>query len=343
MQDFASVKRKKSKKDFEYGSEVNETGFQAGLRINEENSLIEEPVLEEEDNLESAPKGQTQVFNQEFKANDVLQMYLRDIGKKTMVTPAEEIELGKKIREGGKKEAELAKARLVQANLRLVVSIAKKYIGQGVLFMDLVQEGSLGLIRAAERYDYRKGFKFSTYATWWIRQTIIRCIANTARTIRIPVHMSDKIRQYKKARTELNIELGREPSLKELGKKMKLPVDKVMGIKKAMNKEPISLDLPIGEDLYLEDYVPDTETAAPHIRAADSLLHDNILEAMSVLTDREKEIIRERFGLSGGKGKTLDQLGQLFGFSKERIRQIEETALNKLRNSKQVEHLRDFI
>ncbi len=343
MLDFAKTKKKSKNKEFEYMPEGKD--LKANLDFVEDDDLLaEENLLEDEDGLQSGKKRErTQVFHQEFKANDVLQMYLRDIGRKTMVTPVEEIELGKKIREGSAKEAESAKAKLVQANLRLVVSIAKKYIGQGVLFMDLVQEGSLGLIRASERYDYRKGFKFSTYATWWIRQTIIRCIANTARTIRIPVHMSDKIRQYKKARTELNIELGREPSPKEIGKKLKLSADKVIGIKKAMSKEPISLDLPIGEDLYLEDYVPDTETAAPHTRAVDSLLHENILEAMSILTNREKEILRERFGLNGGKGKTLDQLGQLFGFSKERIRQIEETALNKLRKSKKIEHLRDFI
>jgi len=289
------------------------------------------------------PRKQEKFFNQEFKANDVLQMYLRDVGKKQMITQQEEIELGKTIREGAKEDANKAKARLVQANLRLVVSIAKKYIGQGVLFMDLVQEGSLGLIRAAERFDYRRGYKFSTYATWWIRQTIIRCIANTSRTIRIPVHMSDKIRQYKKAKVELTIQLGRDPSVKEMAQKLGISAEKVKNIKKAMNKEPVSLDLPVGEDLYLEDYVPDTETVAPHNRATDNLLHENVSDALKILSAREKEIISERFGLNGGKGKTLEQLGQLFGFSKERIRQIEEIALNKLRQSDRVGHLRDFI
>jgi len=343
MLDFAKTKKAKKDAEFEYLAEENNAEIDKELSTQGNLDFVEDDYDADEE-IESVKKTEpTQVFNQEFRANDVLQMYLRDVGRKSMVSPAEELELGRKIREGSRKEAELAKARLVQANLRLVVSIAKKYIGQGVLFMDLVQEGSLGLIRAAERYDYRKGFKFSTYATWWIRQTIIRCIANTARTIRIPVHMSDKIRQYKKARIELNVELGREPNIKEIAGKMQLPVDKVMGIKKAMNKEPVSLDLPIGEDLYLEDYVPDTEAAAPHARAVDSLLHENIIDAMSVLTNREKEILRERFGLNGGKGKTLEQLGQLFGFSKERIRQIEETAINKLRKSDKVEHLRDFI
>lgn len=283
------------------------------------------------------------VFHQEFKANDVLQMYLRDLGKKKMINTTEEIELGRKIREGSRQEAQKAKALLVQANLRLVVSIAKKYIGQGVLFMDLVQEGSLGLIRAAERFDYRKGYKFSTYATWWIRQTIIRSIANTSRTIRIPVHMSDKIRQYKKAKIELSMVLGREPNTEELAKKMSLSTDKVKSIKKAMNKEPMSLDLPIGEDIYLEDYVPDTAAVEPHNRAMDNLLHENVTDALKILTIREKEIIKERFGLNGGRGKTLEQLGQLFGFSKERIRQIEEIALNKLRKSEKINHLKEYI
>ncbi len=323
------------------------------IRVIEPELISENEELEYEDygNIEGSaeldyaekPVKKEKIFNQEFKANDVLQMYLRDVGKKQMVTPSEEIELGKKIREGEKNEAEQAKSRLVQANLRLVVSIAKKYVGQGVLFMDLVQEGSLGLIRAAERFDYRKGYKFSTYATWWIRQTIIRCIANTSRTIRIPVHMSDKIRQYKKAKTELALELGREPGINDLSKKMKLSPEKIRNIKKAMTKEPVSLDLPIGEDLFLEDYVPDREAIAPHNRATDNLLHENVTEALKTLTAREKEIIRERFGLNGGKGKTLEQLGHLFGFSKERIRQIEEVAINKLRQSEKIEHLRDYI
>lgn len=286
---------------------------------------------------------QEKIFHQEFKANDILQMYLKDVGKRHMITASEELELGKAIREGSKQEANKAKAALVQANLRLVLSIAKKYVGQGVLFLDLVQEGSLGLIRAAERFDYRKGYKFSTYATWWIRQTIIRCIANTARTIRIPVHMSDKIRQYKKTMTDLSIELGREPAVKEIAEKMQTSLEKVRNIKKAINKEPISLDISIGEDIFLQDYVPDKETVAPHNRATDNLLHDNVLEALKILNEREKEIIRERFGLNGGRTKTLEQLGQLYGFSKERIRQIEEVAISKLRKSDKVKHLKDFI
>jgi RNA polymerase primary sigma factor len=270
-------------------------------------------------------------------------MYLRDVGRKRMLSPVEEIELGKKIKEGPKKEAKEAKNILIQANLRLVVSIAKKYVGQGVLFMDLVQEGSLGLMRAAERFDYKRGFKFSTYATWWIRQTIIRCIANTSRTIRIPVHMSDKIRQFKRVKVELALELGREPSLEELSEKMKIPKDKVANIKKAMGREPISLDMPIGEDLSLEDYVPDSAHAAPHSKAIGRLLHEDIDEVLAILSSREQKIIKERFGLNGGNGKTLEELGRMFGFSKERIRQIEDTAIKKLRSSQQAKHLKEYI
>jgi len=282
-------------------------------------------------------------MSKEYQSDDILQMYLRDIGRKKMLSGDEEKELGRIIREGKRDEAKKAKDKLIQANLRLVVSIAKKYVGQGVLFMDLVQEGGLGLMRAAERFDYRKGFKFSTYATWWIRQTIIRSIANSSRTIRIPVHMSDKIRQLKKVKSDLAAELGRSPSAEELGKKMGLSKEKVMNIKKAMAKEPISLDMPIGEDIFLEDYVPDSITATPHHRAMGSLLHNDILDALSILPQREQMILKERYGLTGGIGKTLEELGRMFGFSKERIRQIEESAIKKLRVSQQTRHLKEYI
>jgi len=325
--------------DFEYLANMEDVN---NFEIEEDFTEIDNDIKAEAVELKDIPKHK-KIFNQEFRANDILQMYLRDIGRKSMINAAEEIELGKKIREGKKEEAAIAKAKLVQANLRLVVSICKKYVGQGVLFMDLVQEGSLGLMRAAERFDYRRGFKFSTYATWWIRQTIIRCIANTSRTIRIPVHMSDKIRQYKKVKTVLTLELGREPSVNEIGKAMQIPSEKVSCVKKAMSREPMSLDLPIGEDLYLEDYVPDTEAVSPHVRAMDNLLHENIMEALSVLTEREQAILQERFGLSDGRSKTLEQLGKIFGFSKERIRQIEDIALKKLRDSKAIKHLKDYI
>jgi len=325
--------------DFEYLAKMEDAD---DFEIEEDFTEIDNEAKAEAADLKDIPKHK-KIFNQEFRANDILQMYLRDIGRKSMINAAEEIELGRKIREGKKEEAEIAKTKLVQANLRLVVSICKKYVGQGVLFMDLVQEGSLGLMRAAERFDYRRGFKFSTYATWWIRQTIIRCIANTSRTIRIPVHMSDKIRQYKKVKTLLTLELGREPSIHEIGKAMQIPADKVSCVKKAMSREPMSLDLPIGEDLYLEDYVPDTEAVSPHVRAMDNLLHENVMKALSILTEREQAILKERFGLTDGRSKTLEQLGKIFGFSKERIRQIEDIALKKLKDSNAMKHLKDYI
>ncbi|MEI8388639.1 MAG: sigma-70 family RNA polymerase sigma factor [bacterium] len=328
-----------SEMDFEYLAKMEDVGV---FEIEEDFTEIDEDIKSNAAELKDVPKHK-KIFNQEFRANDILQMYLRDVGRKSMINASEEIELGRKIREGKKEEAEIAKSKLVQANLRLVVSICKKYVGQGVLFMDLVQEGSLGLMRAAERFDYRRGFKFSTYATWWIRQTIIRCIANTSRTIRIPVHMSDKIRQYKKVKTTLTLELGKEPSVQEIGKAMRLSAEKVACIKKAMSREPMSLDLPIGEDLYLEDYVPDTEAVSPHVRAMDNLLHENVMKALSILTEREQAILKERFGLNDGRSKTLEQLGRIFGFSKERIRQIEDIALRKLRESKAMKPLKEYI
>lgn len=288
-------------------------------------------------------KAKSKLLTSYFKSDDILQMYLRDIGRKRMINTQEEIEYSRKIREGSKKEALIAKNKLVQANLRLVVSIAKKYIGQGVLFMDLVQEGSLGLIRAAERFDYKRGYKFSTYATWWVRQTIIRCIANTSKLIRIPVHMTDKIRLLKKIKIELHLQLNRQPSVEEIAEKMQLTTDKVLNIKKAMSREPISLDMPIGEDLFLEDYVPDEIGKTPQFMAQSNLLHNDIITAIGILNEREQQIIKERYGLTGKPGKTLEELGKLYGFSKERIRQIEDNAIKKLRNTPEIIHLKEYI
>jgi RNA polymerase primary sigma factor len=288
-------------------------------------------------------KAKSKLLTSYFKSDDILQMYLRDIGRKRMINTQEEIEYSRKIREGTKKEALIAKNKLVQANLRLVVSIAKKYIGQGVVFMDLVQEGSLGLIRAAERFDYKRGYKFSTYATWWIRQTIIRCIANSSKLIRIPVHMTDKIRLLKKIKIELHLQLNRHPSIEEIAEKMQLTTEKVQNIKKAMSREPISLDMPIGEDLFLEDYVPDEIGKTPQFMAQSNLLHTDIISAIEILNEREQQIIKERYGLTGKPGKTLEELGKLYGFSKERIRQIEDSAIKKLRNSPEIKHLKEYI
>lgn len=290
-------------------------------------------------------EGEIKTFNylKTDNSDDILQMYLKDIGKKKMLKNAQELEIAKIIKEGSPKEAKKAKEKLIQANLRLVVSIAKKYTGQGVLFMDLVQEGSLGLIKAAEKFDYTKGFKFSTYATWWIRQTIIRAIANHSKTIRIPVHMSEKIRLYKRIHTQLAAQLNHEPTDNELAEKMKIPQDKLHQIQRAMNREPMSLDMPIGDEINLEDYIPDDETKTPDTKIEKNLLKSDIEEILKILTDREQLILKNRFGLGNSKVNTLEELGSKLGFSKERIRQIEEKAVRKLRFAPEARHLRDYI
>lgn len=282
-------------------------------------------------------------FNSISNEDDILQMYLKDVGKIKMITFQEEKRLGKLIREGPEHQAEIAKRKLIQANLRLVVSIAKKYIGQGVLFMDLVQEGSLGLIRAAEKYDYRKEFKFSTYATWWVKQTIIRAISNSSRAIRIPVHMADKIRKYKKVVTELNNCLDREASDKEIALKLGLSVKKIQSIKRAIIKEPISLDTPVTDDLSVEDYIQDESYNSPEEQTHKKVLHESMELLMDSLDEREKKIITYRFGINGEQTKTLEQLGQLMGFSKERIRQLEDGAIRKLRTQQHLQHFQEFI
>lgn len=299
--------------------------------------------FEENHDVEEPREKILKTFNSISNEDDILQMYLKDVGKVKMITFTEEKRLGKIIKEVGGKQGETAKRKLVQANLRLVVSIAKKYIGQGVLFMDLVQEGSLGLIRAAEKYDYSKEFKFSTYATWWIKQTIIRAISNCSRVIRIPVHMSDKIRKYKRTVCELTYVLGREATDKEVGAKMGLSVKKVQGIKRAIVKEPISLDTPITEDLSVEDYIPDESYNSPEEQTHKQALLDGMDELLSSLDDRERKIITYRFGINGEQTKTLEQLGQLMGFSKERIRQLEDGAIKKLRNQHHLKHFQEFI
>ncbi len=286
---------------------------------------------------------EVKTFNSIANDDDILQMYLKDIGKVKLLSSKEEKSLGKQIKEGKPNQAEVAKRKLVQANLRLVVSIAKKYIGQGVLFMDLVQEGSLGLIKAAEKFDYSRNFKFSTYATWWIKQTIIRAISNSSRTIRIPVHMADKIRRYKKTFTLLSFELGREPSDDEIAKRMDLPVKKLSAIKKAIIKEPISLETPVTEDLSVGDYVEDKSYRSPEIQTKNNALKGSINELLSTLNEREKQIISCRFGINGEIPKTLEQLGSIMGYSKERIRQLEEGALLKIREKEELKHFRDFI
>ncbi len=282
-------------------------------------------------------------FNNIVYKDDILQMYLKDIGKTKLLKRAEEQALGRDILEGNEKQALMAKKKLIQANLRLVVSIAKKYTGQGVLFMDLVQEGSLGLIKAANRFDYSKGFKFSTYATWWIRQTIVRAIANNSKVIRIPVHMSDKIRMLKKAIFDLSYSLGHEASVEELSQKLKMPEKQVSGILSAMKLEPLSLDTPIAENLSLEDYISDDNYKSPENNAQNTMLKMHIEKILKELNTKERKIIIKRFGIDGEKPKTLEELGQDMGFSKERIRQIESIALKKLRSIAHIKCLKDYL
>jgi RNA polymerase primary sigma factor len=295
------------------------------------------------DYLSVAEEETPKTFNSISNSEDILQMYLKDVGRVKLLKFSEEKKLGKIIREGENKQSEIAKRKLVQANLRLVVSIAKKYIGQGVLFMDLVQEGSLGLIRAAEKYDYTKDFKFSTYATWWIKQTIIRAISNNSRTIRIPVHMTDKIRKYKKITHELNFKLGREATEKEIAKEMNLSLKKLSCIKHAIIKEPISLDTPVTEDLNIQDYIEDESYNSPDTQTQKKVLMESMPDLLEELDEREKKIIQYRFGINGAQTKTLEQLGKMLGFSKERIRQIEDSALKKLRENSSIGHFKDFL
>ena len=292
----------------------------------------------EDDDIE-----EPRTFNSISNDDDILQMYLKDIGKVKLLNSKEEKALGRQIKEGKKSQAEIAKRKLVQANLRLVVSIAKKYIGQGVLFMDLVQEGSLGLIKAAEKFDYSKNFKFSTYATWWIKQTIIRAISNNSRTIRIPVHMTDKIRKYKRMYTTLSFELGREPTDLEIAEGLGITTKQLMTIKKSIIKEPISLETPVTDDLNVGDYIEDKSYRSPEAQTKNHALKGSIEDLLAALSEREKKIITFRFGINGEMPKTLEQLGEIMGYSKERIRQLEDSALSKIREKKELQHFRDFI
>ena len=301
-----------------------------------EDKFEREFILEQDESEEAT-------FSTIVKKNDVLQNYLKDIGRIKLLKAEDERLLGQKIREGGTREADIAKKKLIQANLRLVVSIAKKYIGQGVLFMDLVQEGSMGLIKAAEKFDYKRGFKFSTYATWWIKQSIVRAISNHSRTIRIPVHMADKIRLYKKTVIDMTAELGREPTDEEMGERLKLSPKKLFNIKNAIFKDPVSLDTPIAEDLVLEDYVADDSYKAPDSAIQSDFMYRDVMSMLNILNEREKNILIGRFGLNGENKKTLEEIGNKMGFSKERIRQIENIALRKLKEKHQVHHLKEYL
>ena len=280
----------------------------------------------------SLPKG--------ISIDDPVRMYLKEIGKIPLLKPHEEVELAKRMMEGD----EIAKQRLVEANLRLVVSIAKRYVGRGMLFLDLIQEGNLGLIKAVEKFDYERGFKFSTYATWWIRQAITRAIADQARTIRIPVHMVETINKLIRVSRQLLQELGRDPKPEEIAKEMDMSEEKVREIMK-IAQDPVSLETPIGEeeDSHLGDFIPDEDALAPAEAAAYSLLKDQIEEVLGSLNEREQKVLKLRFGLEDGRARTLEEVGKEFDVTRERIRQIEAKALRKLRHPNRSKKLRDYL
>ena len=275
--------------------------------------------------------------------DDPVRMYLKEIGKVPLLTAEEEIELAQKMEEGGP-EGEAAKKKLAEANLRLVVSIAKRYVGRGMLFLDLIQEGNLGLIKAVEKFDYRKGYKFSTYATWWIRQAITRAIADQARTIRIPVHMVETINKLIRVSRQLLQELGREPTPEEISEEMGMPVDRVREILK-ISQEPVSLETPIGEeeDSHLGDFIQDDNVPVPAEAASFTLLREQLVEVLGTLTEREQKVLRLRFGLDDGRARTLEEVGKEFNVTRERIRQIEAKALRKLRHPSRSRKLKDYL
>jgi RNA polymerase primary sigma factor len=272
--------------------------------------------------------------------DDPVRMYLKEIGRVPLLTPEEEVELAKRMEKGD----EEAKRRLAEANLRLVVSIAKRYVGRGMLFLDLIQEGNLGLIKAVEKFDYRKGYKFSTYATWWIRQAITRAIADQARTIRIPVHMVETINKLIRVSRQLLQELGREPTPEEIASEMNISEEKVREIMK-IAQEPVSLETPIGEeeDSHLGDFIEDQDARAPAEEASFTLLREQLDEVLKTLTEREQRVLRLRFGLDDGRARTLEEVGQKFGVTRERIRQIEAKTLRKLRHPSRSKKLKDYL
>ncbi|MEE3428737.1 MAG: RNA polymerase sigma factor RpoD [Ruminococcus sp.] len=310
---------------------------QQGIEIIEDIENIDFDKIAEEE----AKKGDGKVDSGDsISIDDPVKVYLKEIGRVPLLTPEEEIELAIKIAEGDIQ----AKKRLSEANLRLVVSIAKRYLGRGMQFLDLIQEGNLGLIKAVEKFDYTKGFKFSTYATWWIRQAITRAIADQARTIRIPVHMVETINKVKKVSTQILHEKGHEPSSEEIAEKLDISVEKVREIVRVA-QEPVSLETPIGEeeDSHLGDFIPDSDTPAPADEASHALLKEQLEDVLATLTPREAKVLRLRFGLEDGKSRTLEEVGSEFKVTRERIRQIEAKALRKLRHPSRSKKLKDYL
>lgn len=311
------------------------------LRLDEEEmepDLFLEEEMDEEEEIAvdpmdlSVPDG--------ISLADPIRMYLKEIGKIPLLSTDEEIELAKRMEKGD----EEARKKLAEANLRLVVSIAKRYVGRGMQFLDLIQEGNLGLIKAVEKFDYRKGYKFSTYATWWIRQAITRAIADQARTIRIPVHMVETINRLIRTSRQMVQELGREPTPEELARKLDMPAERVREIKK-ISQDPVSLETPIGEeeDSHLGDFIQDDNVMVPADQAAFTLLHEQLMESLETLTAREQQVLRLRFGLDDGRPRTLEEVGRVFHVTRERIRQIEAKALRKLRHPSRSKKLKDYL
>ena len=313
-----------------------------GVNVIKDDDLdIEEPDIEDLEAVEDIKLDEIDLNNMDgINIDDPVRMYLREIGRIPLLSYDEELELAKKVLEGD----EDAKKKLAESNLRLVVSIAKKYVGRGMLFLDLIQEGNMGLIKAVEKFDYTKGYKFSTYATWWIRQAITRAIADQARTIRIPVHMVETINKLIRTSRHLLQQLGREPTPEEIAQEMEIPVERVTEIQK-IAQDPVSLETPIGEedDSHLGDFIQDDDSPAPQDAAAYTLLKEQLEEVMKTLTPREAKVLKLRFGLEDGKSRTLEEVGKEFQVTRERIRQIEAKALRKLRHPSRSKKLKDYM
>ena len=321
--------------------EVFDAFEEIGIDLLSDDDFEEEPDDEDLKEVENLKLDQiTETTYEGINIDDPVRMYLREIGRIPLLTYDQELDLAKRILQ----DDEEARQELAESNLRLVVSIAKKYVGRGMLFLDLIQEGNMGLIKAVEKFDYTKGFKFSTYATWWIRQAITRAIADQARTIRIPVHMVETINKLIRTSRHLLQQLGREPSVEEIAEEMEMPVEKVVEIQK-IAQDPVSLETPIGEedDSHLGDFIQDDDSPAPHDSAAYTLLREQLEEIMNTLTPREAKVLKLRFGLEDGKARTLEEVGKEFQVTRERIRQIEAKALRKLRHPSRSKKLRDYM